>query len=317
MGQILFNKYPTPIQYYDEYKGNNIYIKRDDLTEPTLGGNKVRKLELFLAEAKEKKANYIITYGAAQSNHCRLTVSMANKLGFKVLLILAKSDEVHYNGNFLIYDLYDTKIVWTETDQVSETIELTLRQLKSEGHLPYFIQGGGHGNLGTHAYKLAFDEILKQEIEMNVNFNTIFHASGTGTTQAGLIVGNKINDSNKEIVGISVARNKERGTEVIEESIHSYFENKGMNIQITNKDIIFSDQYVGEGYADIYPQVISVIKLVAKRTSVLLDPVYTGKAFYGMLKHIEKNEIRDSNILFIHTGGIPLLFNYASTFKEE
>src|SRR5690625_1620270 len=140
MSKVPFNTYPTPIEYYGEYNSNHIYIKRDDLTEPTLGGNKVRKLELFLADAKEKEANYIVTYGAAQSNHCRLTVSMAHKLGFKVLLILAKTDYVNYNGNFLIYDLYDTEIVWTETNQVPETIETTINKLKKQGHSPYFIQ---------------------------------------------------------------------------------------------------------------------------------------------------------------------------------
>src|SRR5699024_9730152 len=124
--RISFNTYPTPIESYGKYNENNIYIKRDDLTEPTLGGNKVRKLELFLADAKDQKADCIVTYGAAQSNHCRLTVSTANKLGFKTILILAKSDSLNYNGNFLIYDLYGTEVVWTETNEVPETIEKTL-----------------------------------------------------------------------------------------------------------------------------------------------------------------------------------------------
>src|SRR5699024_12601231 len=118
MTKIKFNNYPTPIQYYDRFNNNYIYIKRDDLTEPTLGGNKVRKLELLLEEAREIEADYIITYGSAQSNHCRLTVSMARKLGFNVLLILAKADKVNFNGNYLIYDLYDTEIVWTDPNEV-------------------------------------------------------------------------------------------------------------------------------------------------------------------------------------------------------
>src|SRR5699024_10624724 len=224
MQEIHFNDYPTPIEYYGKVQENDLYIKRDDLTEPTLGGNKVRKLELFLEEAQDEHADYIVTYGAAQSNHCRLTVSMANKLGFKVLLILANTDNIHYNGNFLIYDLYDTEIVWTETNQVPETIETTINKLKKQGHSPYFIQGGGHGNLGTHAYKLAFDEILQQEKEMNITFDAVFHASGTGTTQAGLIVGNKMHNAMKDIIGISVARNEERGMEVVEESVRTYLE---------------------------------------------------------------------------------------------
>ncbi|MCJ7840671.1 pyridoxal-phosphate dependent enzyme [Lederbergia sp. NSJ-179] len=317
MNRIKFNTYPTPIEFYGEYNNNNIYIKRDDLTEPALGGNKVRKLELFLADAKNKNADYIVTYGAPQSNHCRLTVAMAHKMGFKTLLILSESKVVNYNGNFFIFDLFDTEIVWTGTDRVPKTIENTLGELKRKGFNPYFIQGGGHGNIGTHAYKLAFDEIKEQEQQMNVSFDYIFHASGTGTTQSGLIAGKLINNSNINIVGISVARNEERGKEVIEESLVGYFEEYSKEIQIFKNEIIFIDDYVGKGYADIYPEIISTIKYVVRNSSLLLDPVYTGKAFYGMLKHLENNEIKNRNILFIHTGGIPLLFNYASNFKEE
>src|SRR5699024_12640510 len=112
------NNYPTPIEYYGEINKNKIYIKRDDLTEPTLGGNKVRKLEFFLAEAKEKNADYIVTYGAAQSNLCRLTVSMANKLGFIVLLFLFNSDQFIYIVNYYIYDLYISDNIWFNTTVV-------------------------------------------------------------------------------------------------------------------------------------------------------------------------------------------------------
>src|SRR5690625_5419576 len=111
LNKNYFNQFPTPIEYYGEEKGNNLYIKRDDFTNPVLGGNKVRKLELFLDDAKEKKTNYIVTYGSAQSNHCRLTVAMATKIGFKTVLILAKEDNLNINGNFLIYNLYDVVII--------------------------------------------------------------------------------------------------------------------------------------------------------------------------------------------------------------
>src|SRR5699024_4139860 len=190
------------------------------------------------------KADCIVTYGAAQSNHCRLTVSTANKLGFKTVLILAKSDSVSYNGNFLIYDLYGTEVVWTETNEVPETIEKTLNNLKNKGLHPYFIQGGGPGDLGTHAYKLAFDEIINQEKELNVDFDYICHASGTGTTQAGLVTGNAINNLDKKIIGISIARNEARGKEVIKESVSSYLRNFEENTKLSNSEITFIDQYV-------------------------------------------------------------------------
>lgn len=317
MDRIKLNTYPTPIEYYDTIQNNKIYIKRDDLTEPALGGNKVRKLEFFLAEASKKKADYIVTYGAAQSNHCRLTVAAASKLGFKTLLVLAKNQKVDFNGNFMMYNLFGTEIVWTDTNNVAETIEKTLIDLKNRGFNPYFIQGGGHGNLGTHAYKLAFDEILVQQESMATTFDYIFHASGTGSTQAGLIAGKLINNSNVNIVGISVARKENRGKSVIENSVIDYLNYSEQEVEISNNEILFIDEYVGMGYADIYPSIVSTIKNVARSTSILLDPVYTGKAFYGMLQNLLNNEIENCNILFIHTGGIPLLFNYASHFKEE
>ena len=316
MSEVRFNTYPTPIEYYGEYNSNQLYIKRDDLTEPTLGGNKVRKLELFLQEAKEQNADYIVTYGAAQSNHCRLTVATANKLGFKTLLILAKNNDINYNGNFLIYDLYDTEIVWTDTDKVPETIDHTLNSLKEKGFRPYFIQGGGHGDLGTHAYRLAYDEIIQQEQDLGLHFSHIFHASGTGTTQAGLVAGKLLNQQDTEVIGISVARNRKRGSEVIEESILSYL-SQYQKEAFYNKDVLrFIDDYVGDGYADIYPDITKTIKMVVKQSNILLDPVYTGKAFYGMMQYINTHQIKEQNILFIHTGGIPLLFNYANTFQK-
>src|SRR5699024_6342267 len=198
-----------------------------------------------------------------------------------------------------------------------ETIDHTLNNLREKGFQPYFIQGGGHGHLGTHAYRLAYDEIVQQEKKLESVFTHIFHASGTGTTQAGLIAGRLLNQKNTNIIGISVARNKKRGSEVIEESILSYlsqYEKK----YLYNEDVLcFTDDYVGKGYADIYPEITSTIKTVVKQSSILLDPVYTGKAFYGMLQYITENQIKGQNILFIHTGNIHLLYNYAKTFQEE
>ena len=165
MKRIKLAETPTPIQFYSSFKTNDIYIKRDDLTDLSLGGNKVRKLEYFLADALEKKADCIVTYGSVQSNHCRLTAAAASRNGLKTVLLLSKSNDLNFNGNYFLYDLFDAEVVWIDTHKVPETIKETLTQLKNKGYNPYFIQGGGHGNLGTHAYKLAFDEILNQEKE--------------------------------------------------------------------------------------------------------------------------------------------------------
>lgn len=312
----LANK-PTPIQFYNKVGSNNIYIKREDLTDLALGGNKVRKLEYFLADAIEEESNCIVTYGSPQSNHCRITAAAANKHGLKTVLILSESEKPNFNGNYFLYSLFDVEIVWSDTDKVSQKIEETLSNLRDKGYEPYFIQGGGHGNLGTHAYKLAYDEIIKQQEEKGINFDYIFHASGTGTTQAGLIAGNILNNSFKKIVGISIARNEKRGKEVIFESLKDYFNEFYKSINPSENQILFNDKYIGKGYADIYPNILNTIKKVAKNSGILLDPIYTGKAFYGMLDYININKIQEKNILFIHTGGTPLLFSHANKFKEE
>lgn len=317
MSQINLTKLPTPIDFYGEIMSNNVYVKRDDLTDYALGGNKIRKLEYFLSEALQQKVNYIVTYGAPQSNHCRLTAAVASKFGLKTLLILSKTNNPTFNGNYFLFNIFDVEIVWTDINSVSDTIDKELGKLKESGNNPYFIQGGGHGNLGTHAYRVAFDEINRQQCIKGKSFDYIFHASGTGTTQAGLIAGKLISNSSTNIVGISVARNEVRGREVINASIKDYFKEWDIQKNIPIKDIIFDDTYIGKGYADIYPEIIETIRKVAKKSGILLDPVYTGKAFYGMFEFIKKHEIMNKDILFIHTGGTPLLFNYADKFEEE
>lgn len=317
MKKIKLTKTPTPIEYYNDFLCNHIYIKRDDLTDLALGGNKVRKLELFLADALDKRSDCIVTYGSAQSNHCRLTAAAARKKDLKVVLILAKSDDLGANGNYFLYDLFDATIVWTETDEVPETIDQTLKDLENQGHSPYFIQGGGHGYLGTHAYKLAFDEIIEQQTIKDITFDCIFHASGTGTTQAGLVAGRLIHNSSMNIRGISVARKSPRGKQVVVDSLEEYLNKQEITVDKLENYVQFDDTYVGDGYADIYPEIIQTIKDVSKTSGILLDPVYTGKAFYGMLETIEQEQIKNQNILFIHTGGSPLLFNYAHMFKEN
>src|SRR5699024_772943 len=186
------------------------------------------------------------------------------------VLLLSKSNDLNFNGNYFLYDLFDAEVIWVDTRKVPETIEETLTHLKNKGYNPYFIQGGGHGNLGTHAYKLAFDEILNQEKENKVDFDYIFHASGTGTTQAGLIAGNIINQSMKKIVGISIARNKDRGTQVILDSLKDYLDELGISASALQDHVTFNDSYIGNGYADIYKEVLNTIRTVAKHSGILL-----------------------------------------------
>lgn len=311
-------KLPTPLEKIDVDNKNNYYIKRDDLTDLALGGNKARKIEYFLEDIFKNNNDYVVTYGSYQSNHCRIVSSIAAKYNKKCLLILSGSKkELEYNGNDLIYILSDTELVWCENDKVSEVIDREIEKLKNKGYNPYFIQGGGHGNLGTHSYVEAYKEIKHQSEILNIKFDYIFLASGTGTTQAGLIQGKEIYKGKEKIVGISIARNQDRGKEVINESLKDYnneFNKKGsLNIN----DIIFIDSYRGEGYSDLNQEISKVIKDIFKRNSIILDPTYTGKAFYGMKEYIRENKIKNKNILFIHTGGTPIFFSRGKEIVKE
>lgn len=173
MNKVKLTNLPTPIDFFCEHASNNIFIKRDDLTDLSLGGNKARKLEYFISDALINEHDCIVTYGGHQSNHNRLTTAAASKHGLKIVLILSKADEIYTNGNYHLYSLFDAEIVWTETSEVSKTIDKTIAELKDRGYNPYFIQGGGHGNLGTHAYRIAYEEILEQQITDKIGYDYI------------------------------------------------------------------------------------------------------------------------------------------------
>ncbi|MBU5294119.1 pyridoxal-phosphate dependent enzyme [Anaerosalibacter bizertensis] len=310
----------TPLYKLDSFKTNNIYIKRDDMTDPVCGGNKARKLQYFIEEILNNGHNYIVTYGSKESNHCRITAAFASKYNIPCTLILAKPErnmEISYNGNYFLYDLLDADIIWSEVDNVSSIIDETMEKLGLEGYNPYFIPGGGHGPIGTHGYVKAYEEIENQRKDLNIDFDYIFLASGTGTTQAGLVIGNKLYENKEKIIGISVARKEERGKKVIYDSVCEYIKAKNIPLDISEDDIIFLDSYIGEGYGDIYGNVLDTIKNVAKTEGVLLDPIYTGKAFYGMLSYLENKNLKGKNVLFIHSGGLPLVFNYTYKFKDN
>src|SRR5690554_3632438 len=153
MKKISLFKLPTPLYEIDVDDRNKYFIKRDDLIDFALGGNKARKLEYFLYDIKQKGCDYVVTYGSAQSNHCRITAAAAARLGLKCLLILAGSEEdFTFAGNDIMYFLARANIKWCDVSAVSKTIDNEINKLKKQGYDPYFIPGGGHGNCGTHAY---------------------------------------------------------------------------------------------------------------------------------------------------------------------
>ena len=189
-------------------------------------------------------------------------------------------------------------------------------ELQAQGHIPFFIPGGGHGNIGTQAYVECYQEILNYEQENNIHFDYIFHASGTGTTQAGLVCGQLMNEDERQIVGLSIARKNPRGRDVVIDSICEYLREKKIEIadaKIQEKTI-FVDDYIGDGYGKENELIYKTIKKSMLQYGVPLDSTYTGKAFWGMGEFIKKMKIQDKDLLFIHTGGTPLFFDDLKDF---
>lgn len=306
----------TPVQMVSKVNGNGIYIKREDLIPFSFGGNKARKAQLFFEEFDRGGYDCVVTYGSGSSNHCRVVANMAAARNVPCYIISPEeASQKTYNSDMMTD--FGAEITVCPVDQVSDTIDGKLAVLQQQGKKPYFIAGGGHGNLGTQAYVDCYEEIRRFEKENNIYFDYIFHASGTGTTQAGLICGQLINRDDRKIVGISIARRNPRGRDVILQSVKDYLAEQ--TIGVTDSTIenatVFTDDYVGDGYGAYTRDVAATIETVMRNQGIPLDTTYTGKAFSGMLDYLEKNHITDKTILFIHTGGTPLYFDYRNQNK--
>ncbi len=292
----------TIIQFMGNEANNDLYIKREDFIPFSFGGNKARKAKLFFEEIDRNRNDCVVTYGSSSSNHCRIVSNMAAVRGIRCIIV--SPEEVSENTfNSKLMQLFGAEIVTVPVLQVHDTIEDVLESLKADNYNPYFIQGGGHGNIGTCAYVECYEEIKRYEQENDIYFDYIFHASGTGTTQAGMICGQLINKDDRKIIGISIARKNPRGRQVVLDSVYDFMG----NVEGIEDATVFVDTYIGEGYAkgDTY----STVSDVLKKYGIPLDNIYTGKAFYGMREYIKENKISGKNILFIHTGGTPLFFD--------
>lgn len=316
-----YTPYKTPIEFLPNFTKSlgapNIYIKRDDLLGLTMGGNKTRKLEFLMADAIEKGADTIITCGAVQSNHCRLTLSAAVKEGLKCQLILEERIPNSYkpdaSGNNYLFNLLgveDVKVV-PGGSNMDEELESLAEELKSQGRNPYVIPGGGSNPLGALGYVACAEEILEQMFETNTNFDYIVTATGSTGTQAGLIAGLKGNNAHIPLIGISVRREKEVQIENVFKLASQVSEKLELDNPVKKEDILVYDEFVGKGYAYPTQGMIDVVQLLARTEGILVDPVYSGKALDGLINLVKDGHFKDAkNILFIHTGGSPVLFAY-------
>lgn len=305
----------TPVEPLSgEYGPNKYFMKRDDMLPFSFGGNKARKAAEFYKEIKKNNTDVVMTYGSNSSNHCRVTANMAAAMGLSCHIISPEENrEVLYNTTLV--EEFGAVIETCPVNKVAETIENRKKAYLDEGKKPYFIVGGGHGNPGTEAYVKAYREIEDYEKKQDIYFDYIFHASGTGATQAGLVCGQLLSgDERRKIVGISIAREEERGRQVVKDSIREYLREDFERLY-KEESLIFTDAYRLGGYGNHSKEVDDTIWKVLRQDGIPMDTTYVGKAFYGMCEYLKEHEIQDKNIqdkniLFIHTGGTPLFFDF-------
>ena len=300
----------TPIMPLSaQYGPNDYFMKRDDMIPFSFGGNKARKAAEFYKEIQKEKADVIMTYGSNSSNHCRITANMAAAMGLACHVISPEENhEILYNTKLV--KQFGAVIETCPVTQVAQTIENRKQAYIAEGKKPYFITGGGHGNPGTESYVKAYREILDYEAANHIYFDYIFHASGTGATQAGLVCGKLLaQDKKRTIVGISIAREEGRGREVVKDSIREYL-GRDFERLYSEEALIFTDKYRLGGYGQYTEGVTDTIRKLICEEGIPADSTYVGKAFYGMCRYIEDHQIEGKKILFIHTGGAPLFFDH-------
>lgn len=280
----------------------NLLFKRDDLYPFPGGGSKARKLIYILNEDIRKYYNAIVTAGSNQSNHLRATALWAARLGWKLICVIHDDEPDIYEGNLKIVKLTGAELRFVQKAEVKDAMDKAMVDLSNEGYKPFYIWGGGHCVEGALAYYVAVKELKEQLMGVKPDF--LFVPSGTGTTQAGIEIGVRQFLPGCKVIGISVARDKQRGKEAILESMNTLNNYLGKPINMPD-DIEFDDNWMGNGYEATYPELIETIKWAAKTEGLILDPTYTGKAFHALKMYVKNEVIKpNSNIVFWHTGGL-------------
>lgn len=318
----------TPIEKLENISkvlgGPTIYIKRDDLLGLTSGGNKTRKLEFLMADALAKGADTILTCGAVQSNHCRLTLSAAVKEGLKCQLILEERVKDSYNpeasGNNFLFNLLGieaVRVVPSGSNMLGE-LEKLAEELRAQGRKPYIIPGGGSNPMGATGYVACAEEIMSQLFDKGINIDHFVVPSGSAGTHAGIVTGMIGVNANIPITGISVNRNKKLQTEAVYKLAKETAKYVGLKEEITEDMIQVRDEFVGQGYSLPTGTMVEAVQLLARTEGILLDPVYTGKAFAGLVGMIREGKLKKGeNVLFLHTGGSPALYAYTNVMLKE
>lgn len=305
--------YQTPIVKIQTYD-NDLFVKRDDLLPFSFGGNKVRIAYEFLEDMRIQGKNCMIGYGNIRSNLNRALANLCCQQNIPCHIVSPMDDdEIQINTfNSTLAQSFNANFHYCKKTNVKDTIEKLLRYLKSTGLNPYYIYGDPTGKGNEHIPLKAYVKVYE---EIKGKFDYIFLATGTGTTQGGLLAAKAQNNGFEKIIGISIARKANDETYILKNFLKAY----SKRIKVINMpEVTVIDDYLSGGYGKYDRNIENVISLQMRLNGIPLDPVYTGKAFYGMLNYLKKNNIHKKRILFLHTGGTTLYFDYliSSTLKS-
>jgi D-cysteine desulfhydrase len=318
---------PTPLQPLARLSkalgGPNLFIKRDDQLGFAAGGNKVRKLEFVVADALEKGADFLITCGAVQSNHCRLTLAAAVREGLKCGLVLEERVPGSYkpeaSGNNFLYRLMGVdriKVVPGGSNMMG-AMSAMAEEVRAQGGRPYLIPGGASNPLGALGYTACAQETLSQAFDMGLRIDRVVCASGSAGTHAGLLIGFWGTRSGIPVVGMNVSRKKTQQEELVFKLARETAALAGIDGELPRDAVLCFDDYVGPGYSLPTAGMVEAVKMLARTEAVLLDPVYTGKAMAGLIDLVRKGFFKKGeNVVFLHTGGAPALYAYLDSFWE-
>jgi D-cysteine desulfhydrase family pyridoxal phosphate-dependent enzyme len=310
VARLNFAHLPTPIEELPRLTqalgGPRIFVKRDDQTGLAFGGNKTRKLEFLVAEAREQGAKTLISAGAIQSNHCRQTVAAAARFGFDCTLVLTGERPTQASANFLLDQLFGAEII-TVADRRDRdrVLQETFDNAVAAGKKPYLVPYGGSSPTGAMGYAFAMEEFMKQ----NVKVDWIVFGTSSGGTHAGLVLGQRVFGYKGKVLGISIDEPEAQLKAHVSELASQASEKLGERIEFTGDDVLVNENYCQAGYGVFGTGEREAINLFARNEGLLLDPVYTGRAAAGMIDLIRKGFFKkEETILFWHTGGQPALF---------
>ena len=324
--KVRLGHLPTPLEPMDRLSeilgGPRLWVKRDDCTGLSSGGNKTRKLEFLMADAQSKGADTIITQGATQSNHARQTTAAAAKLGMECHILLEDrtgSNDNNYilNGNVLLDRLHGASV---SKRSGGSDMNLEMQDfadaLIEKGKKPYIIPGGGSNPIGALGYVNCARELTEQASEIGLKIDALVHATGSAGTQAGLVTGFAAIQSSIHLLGIGVRAPKDKQEQMVFDLAQKTADYLDKGIEIERDKVRAICDYVGAGYGLPTDGMIKSVKLLAQSEGLLFDPVYSGKGLDGLIDQIKKGYFAGmDNVVFLHTGGSAALFGYPETFE--